>query len=65
MFSPWEYTWTTTGPAVLMFGTFVATALSIVGLVYINYPDKVSYPREFENGLERELGGSGAVRVSA
>lgn len=28
------------------------------------YPDKQSAPREFEGGLERELGGPTAVRVS-
>lgn len=46
-----------------MIGTFIATVLGVSGLVYLNYPDRVAYPREFENGLERELGGPGAVRV--
>jgi len=63
MFSPYEYTWTTTGPGLIMIGTFVATVLGVSGLVYLNYPDKVAYPREFEGGLQRELGGPGAVRV--
>ena len=30
----------------------------------MTYPDKQSAPREFEGGLERELGGPGALRVS-
>lgn len=63
MFSPWDYTWTTTGPGLIMIGTFIATVLGVSGLVYLNYPDRPSYPREFEGGLERELGGPGAVRV--
>ena len=63
MFSPWDYTWTSTGPGLIMIGTFVATVLGVSGVVYLNYPDMVAYPREFEGGLQRELGGPGAVRV--
>merc|ERR1712224_474147 len=63
MFSPYDYTWTTPGPGLIMMGTFVATFLGVCGVVYMNYPDKVAYPREFEAGLERELGGPGAVRA--
>jgi len=63
IFSPWEYTWTTTGPGLIMVGTFIAVFLGVSSVVYMNYPDKPSYPREFEGGLERELGGPGAVRV--
>lgn len=64
MFSPYDYTWTTSGPAFIMLGTFTACFLSVVGLVYLTYPDMPVYPREFEGGLERELGGPGATRVS-
>ncbi|KAH8736283.1 hypothetical protein BGZ61DRAFT_441769 [Ilyonectria robusta] len=63
IFSPWEYTWTTPGPGLIMVGTFIAVFLSVTGVVYLNYPDMVAYPREFENGLQRELGGPGAVRA--
>ncbi|GJN66151.1 hypothetical protein PLIIFM63780_003620 [Purpureocillium lilacinum] len=63
IFSPWEYTWTTTGPGLIMVGTFIAVFLGVSSVVYMNYPDKPSYPREFEGGLERELGGPGAVRA--
>jgi NADH dehydrogenase (ubiquinone) 1 beta subcomplex subunit 8 len=63
IFSPYEYTWTTTGPGLLMIGTFVATFMSVLGVVFLSYPDRPSYPREFEEGLERELGGVSAVRV--
>ncbi|KAK0391562.1 hypothetical protein NLU13_1062 [Sarocladium strictum] len=63
IFSPWEYTWTTTGPGLVMIGTFIATFLSVSGVVYMFYPDMPAYPREFPGGLERELGGPGAVRA--
>lgn len=63
IFSPHEYTWTTTGPGLTMIATFVTVFLGVSGLVYLNYPDRPAYPREFEGGLERELGGPGAVRV--
>jgi NADH dehydrogenase (ubiquinone) 1 beta subcomplex subunit 8 len=46
-----------------MFGTFLVAFFTVIGSVYLTYPDKVTYPREFEGGLERELGGAGAVRV--
>jgi NADH dehydrogenase (ubiquinone) 1 beta subcomplex subunit 8 len=46
-----------------MLGCAVSVFLSIVGAVYLVYPDRVAYPREFEDGLERELGGSGTMRA--
>lgn len=46
-----------------MIGTFIAVFLGVTGVVYVNYPDRIAYPREFPGGLERELGGPGAVRV--
>lgn len=64
MFSPYEYTWTTTGPGLVMIGSFIAVFLSVTGVVYLNYPDRPTVPTRFEGGLERELGGPGAVRVS-
>ncbi|KAH7150254.1 hypothetical protein B0J13DRAFT_549816 [Dactylonectria estremocensis] len=63
IFSPWDYTWTTTGPGLVMVGSFLAVFFSVLGVVSYNYPDMVAYPREFENGLQRELGGPGAVRA--
>lgn len=64
MFTPYEYTWTTAGPGLLQIGAFVAVFLSVCYAVKMTYPDRVAVPREFEGGLERELGGPGAVRVS-
>ncbi|KEY69215.1 hypothetical protein S7711_01671 [Stachybotrys chartarum IBT 7711] len=63
MFSPYQYTWTSTGPGLLMIGTFVSVFLGVTTITYLTYPDQPSYPREFEGGLERELGGPGAVRA--
>ncbi|KAJ2904810.1 nadh:ubiquinone oxidoreductase subunit [Zalerion maritima] len=61
--SPHLYTWTTTGKGLLQIGTFIATFLGLCGCVYYTYPDRVSYPKEYENGLQRELGGPGAMRA--
>ncbi|TWU72841.1 hypothetical protein ED733_002366 [Metarhizium rileyi] len=63
IFSPYEYTWTKPGPGFVMVGCFIAVFLGVSGLVYLKYPDQPTYPREFEAGLERELGGPGAVRA--
>ena len=45
-------------------GTFIATVLGLCGVVYLTYPDQPAVPRTFPGGLEEELGGKGAVRVS-
>ncbi|KAK2072613.1 hypothetical protein P8C59_006955 [Phyllachora maydis] len=63
MFSLYEYTWVTPGKAWLQIGTFVAVFLSVCYVSKLTYQDRVSYPREFEGGLEKELGGRGAVRA--
>lgn len=42
----------------------MATFLGIAGVVKIYYPDKSSVERGFEGGLDRELGGEGALHVS-
>lgn len=64
MFTPHVYTWVSPKKGLVQIAAFIATFLSVCYAVKLTYPDKVSYPREFEGGLERELGGSGAVRVS-
>lgn len=43
---------------------FVATFLSLVGVVSLFYPDKPSSPKAYEDGLEKELGGPNALPVS-
>lgn len=65
MFSLEEYTHSTPGKAVFQIGCFVAAVFALCGVVALYYPDKPSAPREFEGGLERELGGPTAVRVSS
>ena len=64
MFSPYEYTHVTPGKGLFQLGCFVAAVFGLAGVVSLTYPDTPSAPREFEGGLERELGGPGAVRVS-
>jgi NADH dehydrogenase (ubiquinone) 1 beta subcomplex subunit 8 len=64
MFSPEEYTHTKPGKGLFQIGCFVAAVFGLCGVVSMTYPDKPSAPREFEGGLERELGGPNALRVS-
>lgn len=65
MFTPYEYTWVKPGKGLLQIGAFIATTFGVLYLVKLTYPDKPAYPREFEfGGLEIELGGPGARRVS-
>ncbi|KAK5630111.1 hypothetical protein RRF57_005826 [Xylaria bambusicola] len=63
VFSPYEYTWVSSKMAFAQIGMFIATAMGVCWVVGRLYPDKPSFPREFEGGLERELGGPGAIRV--
>lgn len=63
MFSPEEYTHQKPGTAALQLGGFIVSVLGLCTVVGMMYPDKQSYPREFEGGLEKELGGPTALRV--
>ncbi|EFX00009.1 NADH:ubiquinone oxidoreductase subunit [Grosmannia clavigera kw1407] len=63
MLTPFEYTWTTPGKGLLQIGAFVAVFLSVCYTVKLTRPDPVAVPREFEDGLLKELGGAGAVRA--
>jgi len=65
MFSPEEYTHVTPGTAIFQLGCFVGVVLGLCGVVSMFYPDTPTVPRQFEDGLERELGGPGALKVSA
>lgn len=64
MFSPEEYTHFKPGWGAILLGTFVAGVFTLCGVVSVYYPDKPSAPKEYEGGLEKELGGPDAVRVS-
>ncbi|KAI9372017.1 hypothetical protein BJX61DRAFT_543096 [Aspergillus egyptiacus] len=61
VFSPEQYTHVSPGKGLLHIGTFVATFLGFCGVVSFFYPDKPSTPRTFPGGLEKELGGPGAL----
>jgi len=63
VFSTEPYTHSTPGKAGLHVGAFVVATLGLCGVVYQYYPDKVSTPRVFPDGLEAELGGPKAVRA--
>ncbi|KAK4462571.1 putative NADH:ubiquinone oxidoreductase 20.1kD subunit [Cladorrhinum samala] len=63
IFSTYEYTWISPGKGLLQVGAFIAVFLSVCFGISLTYPDRVSYPREFVDGLERELGGAGAIRA--
>ena len=65
MFSLEEYTHFKPGHGFFLLGCFIATTLGLCGVVHMFYPDKPSAPREFPDGLERELGGPRALPVGA
>lgn len=45
-------------------GAFIGVVLGLCGVVSLSYPDRPAVERTFEGGLDRELGGQGAVLVS-
>ncbi|KAL8634647.1 MAG: hypothetical protein Q9228_007764 [Teloschistes exilis] len=61
MFSPHVYTHFTPRKGFFLMGCFVATVLGLCGVVRVYYPDRPSVSRGFEGGLDRELGGPGAL----
>ncbi|TPX16126.1 uncharacterized protein E0L32_004121 [Thyridium curvatum] len=65
MFTPHEYTWVAPGKGLVQVAVFVAAFCGLLFVIKQTYPDKPVYPREFEGGLERELGGSGVPRARA
>ncbi|KAF3762722.1 hypothetical protein M406DRAFT_357564 [Cryphonectria parasitica EP155] len=65
MFTPYEYTWVAPGKGFFQVGVFIAAFLSLCYAIKLTYPDRVSFPRDFDGGLERELGGAGAVKARA
>ena len=64
MFSPEEYTHFKPAKGFFLLGCFVTTVVGLCVAIYPIYPDKPSAPRTFPGGLDRELGGPGAVHVS-
>ena len=64
VFSPYEYTHFTARKGFFLMGCFITTVLGLCGVVSVYYPDRPSAPRTFDGGLDRELGGKGALLVS-
>ena len=64
MFSPHEYTHFTPGWGAICLGSFVVTFLGVVAVARMVTPDMPSVKRGYEGGLDRELGGEGALLVS-
>ncbi len=63
LFSPYEVHLDHPGNGLFQIGCAVSAFLTICLVVKATLPETPAYPREFEDGLERELGGSGAIRV--
>ncbi|KAL9013483.1 MAG: hypothetical protein Q9173_001823 [Seirophora scorigena] len=61
VFSPHEYTHFTPRKGFVLMGAFVGAVLGLCGLVGLYYPDRPAVERTFEGGLDRELGGPGAL----
>jgi len=64
VFSLEDYTHMTTSKALLCWAVFIGAVLGLRYAVKATYPDRPSAPKEYEDGLERELGGPGAVRAN-
>ena len=64
IFSPEEYTHFKPGWGAVLMGTFVASVLGLMAVTRVYYPDKISVPKTYPDGLEKELGGPLAVPVS-
>lgn len=64
MFAPEEYNFYSTPQAFALFGCAVATFLTAWGVIYLYYPDRPTVDKGYEGGLDRELGGRGALIVS-
>ena len=56
-----EYDHFSPGWGAVLLGTFVATVFGLCAAVGTIYPDKISVPKTYPDGLEAELGGKGAV----
>ncbi|KAK5019012.1 hypothetical protein BJ546DRAFT_993260 [Cryomyces antarcticus] len=61
VFSTDTYSHFTPGWGAVLLGTFVASVFGLCAIIRPFYPDKPSVPRTFPGGLDRELGGKGAM----
>lgn len=65
IFTPEDYTHIKPGKGFFLLGCWIASFLGLCQVVSIYYPDTPSVPREFPDGMERELGGPNALLVRA
>ncbi|GFF60305.1 uncharacterized protein C11E3.02c [Aspergillus udagawae] len=61
VFSPEQYNHVTPRKGLFQIGAFIATFLTLCGVVSLYYPDKPSVPKTYPGGLEKELGGASAL----
>jgi len=61
MFAPEQYNFYTSPQCFALLGCAVGAFLTAFGVVYLNYPDMPAVKRGYEGGLDRELGGKGAL----
>lgn len=59
-----DYTHMTPARGALLWAGFITAVLTVSFAVRATYPGKPSVPTEYEGGLEKELGGPAARRVS-
>jgi len=64
VFSLDDYSHMSPGRGAVLWAGFIASVLGLGYAVKLTYPDRPSAPTEYPDGLEAELGGPGAVRVS-
>jgi len=58
-----DYTHMTTSRGLLLWAGFISCVLGVSYAVSVTYPGKPSVPTEYAGGLDKELGGPGAVRA--
>lgn len=63
VFSLHNYDHMTPARAGVMWLGFLGSLGALSYAVYMTYPDRPAVPKEYEGGLDAELGGIGAVRV--
>ncbi|EXJ79574.1 NADH dehydrogenase (ubiquinone) 1 beta subcomplex 8 [Capronia epimyces CBS 606.96] len=63
MFALEDYNHMTPSRGLLLWAGFISAILGLSYAVSVTYPGKPSTPKEYPGGLDRELGGSGAVRA--
>jgi len=63
VFSLEEYTHMSPARGLVLWAGFISCVLGLSYAVSLYYPDRPSAPKEYADGLDKELGGKGAVRA--